>query len=200
MQSENSMLAKQFETEIWLYIDGDLKPEKIKFWDDQMESNPQLRRIFEETKELLKIYDSETLHDIDDPAFEKMLTAATRKGKRKFGGSFFNLIYTGDNNGSGVNFSKIAFVSLIMIASIVILLLSEKPNSVKTISNELLDWEAETISSQINQIETGLSIIEDEKLEQYMLYKRTGDVWSVHVKSIRNDIEKLIKETDRRPL
>lgn len=195
MQSENSILVQQFEREIWLYLDGGLTSDKMKFWDEQIEINPQLRLLLDETIELLNIYDEKTLHDIDDPAFEKMLLKATQKRKSIFPGLLHLLGFEGEAFRTKAIVHKIAFASLLFVAAVVILLVSDKPSSVKKISSELLDWESESISMQINEIDTGISIIEDEKLDQYMLYKRTGDVWSVNVNSMRNDIEKLINET-----
>jgi uncharacterized radical SAM superfamily Fe-S cluster-containing enzyme len=140
MLSENKdQLIKEFENEIWLYLDGDLPESRIQFWNEKINEVPEILETLNETKQVLNIYDSSVAADVNDTAFEKMLQRATVRVSlldrvRRF---ISGLSSTGDNPQS--NIQKIAFGGVLVIAAMVIFILTEKPNPVKTISADVLD-------------------------------------------------------------
>jgi hypothetical protein len=200
MQSDNSILIEKFESEALLYIDKLLDAEKMKYWDEQISRSSELRGALNETLKVMNIYNAQSLHDIAEPEFEKMIQkAAKRKGiTRQIADKLFGFSF-GDSE-MRINSSKIAFGSLLVIASIVMLLLTDKPNKVKEIGNDLLDWEATSLNEQMEEIEGRISLIEDDNLKQYMLYKMTKDEWMRDYYKIENDMQKLINETENRSL
>ena len=200
MRSENTKLVEIFEEEVLLYIDKQLDPNRMKFWDGQVSLSPELRTVLNETLEVLNLYSAESLHDIAEPEFSKIVAAATKR-RRVFGRIWNKLSGISNNeNDFGINSPKIAFGSLLVVASLVMLLLTDRPNTVKQISSELLDWDAEVIHEQMQEIDGGLSLIEDENLKKYLLYEMTKDEWSRDYYMIKKDIQNLIEETEDRKL
>lgn len=200
MLSDKSKLAEQFELEIWLYLDNELDDDRMKYWDDKIAKSEELRIILNETKETLNIYSAESLHDIDNPTFKDMLDKAT--DRRISFKSIFRRLFGFDSTEEerGLGKTKIAFGSMLAIAGLVMFLVSEKPNPVKNISSDLLDWEPETISEQLDEIDGGLTLMENNKLKQYLLYKNTQDDWSKDVLLIEKQIEDLMERTEEKSL
>ena len=201
MSSENkSHIIKEFEKEIWLYLDGDLLESRISYWNEKIENIPELLDMLNETKQVLNIYDSSVLNDVDDPAFEKMLNRATVRGTllekvKRFMSALNSPGVSGESN---VN--KIAFGGVLVIAAMVIFLLTDKPNPVKTISGDVFDWDAEAISEQLVDIHNFLSVAQNDKMREFILYKQTSDDWSRSVYTIEQRLQKLNKETDDKSL
>ena len=201
MLSENKdYLIKEFENEIWLYLDGDLPESRIKFWNEKINDVPELLEILNETKQVLNIYDSSVITDVNDTAFEKMLQRATVRTSlldrvRRF---ISGLNSTEDSSQSNIH--KIAFGGVLVIAAMVIFMLTEKPNPVKTISADVLDWDAEIISEQLVNINNSLSGVKNDKMLEFILYKKTSDEWSRSVYTIEQRLNRLNKETDDKSL
>jgi hypothetical protein len=201
MSSENmNHLINEFEKEIWLYMDGDLPESRKKFWEDKIEQVPELLNMLNETKQALNVYNSTVLTDVDDRVFEKMLNKATRSMSllQKFK-SFTARIFS-SKEGNEQNIHKIAFGGILVIAAMVIFLLTEKPNPVKTISSDVLDWDATVISEQLIDINNSLSWAKDEKMREFILYKQTSDEWTRSVSTIEQRIDQLNEEIDDKSL
>ncbi len=197
MSSENNNnLVRDFEKEIWLYLDNDLPESRMNFWNEKIESVPEILELLNETKQTLNIYDSNMISDVDDEAFSRMLNRATsrssflEKVKRLIPG------FSAAPEGNEANIQKIAFGGVLVIAAMVIFMLTEKPNPVKTISSDVLDWNAESITTQLLDINNSLSLAKDDKMREFILYKKTSDEWSRDVYTIEQRLNQLKKDTD----
>ncbi len=200
MLSEKSNLAQQFELEIWLYLDNELDTERMKFWEEQIERSRELKEIVNETKQVLNLYDSEALNDIDDPVFDAMVRKASANKFRPIEFIKRLLGLPGGESEAGFNTTKLAFGSMLIIAGFALFLISGKPNQVKNISSDLLDWEGESINEQINELNGGLTLIENDKLQEYLMYKRNSDKWSQDVFRIEKQLKNLMEKTDKKSL
>jgi len=196
MQHENNFLIEEFEKEVWLYLDNDLPEERLNYWRNHLASNPALKLWLDEIQSTLKTYDELVIDNINDISFNQMINNAVNK-KTLFSQikSLFNT-----ENSSGGFIPKIAFGSFLVIASLIILLLSEKPNPVNTISAELLDWDDKSTSVQISNINTALSLIENNNLKKYLLYKKTHDKWSRDIYTLEKQIKNLNSEFEKKSL
>lgn len=200
LSDKKDHIVKDFENEIWLYLDEDLPQSRMNYWSEAIEEIPELLDMLNETKRALNIYDTTVLADVDDPAFEKMLNRATvggtllEKVKRFISGRNFS------GGGSEFNVHKIAFGGILVIAAMVIFMLTDKPNPVKTISGDVFDWDAEAISEQLVDIHNSLSVAQNDKMREFILYKQTSDEWSRSVYTIEQRLQRLNKETDDKSL
>ncbi len=194
MSSDKNNIMQEFEKEMWLYLDKSLPKERMDYWEKQLEQNLELSRMFQETEETLSLYDSVITDDIKQESFERVINAVTKR-KKKF--SLFKIITK-----SGVDepskhefvFAKIAFGVTLAVAAVVFLLISQKPNPVKNLSEDILDWDAESITNQISEVETSLLFLKDEKLKKYYMYKMASDKFKKDVYTIDGAIEKIKKE------
>ena len=196
MQHENDFLIEEFEKEVWLYLDNNLPEKRLNYWRNHLASNPALKQWLDEIQLLLTTYDELVVDDINENSFNQMINNAVNK-KTLFS-RIKSLFKTESSSGGFI--PKIAFGSFLVIASLIILLLSEKPNPVNKISAELLDWDDKSTSVQINNISTALSLIENNNLKEYLLYKKTRDKWSRDIYTLEKQIKNLNSEIEEKSL
>jgi hypothetical protein len=189
MLSDKSKVIELFEHEVWLYLDNDLEDDRMEFWENQISSNAELQKILNETKQLLNIYNAEMLESLDEPVFEKIVSNVTKPSLFSKMKSIF-----GSEGEFGISLPKIALVTTLALASLIMLIMNDKPNQVKTISNELLDWDAGSITQQMDDIQTGLSMVEKDNYSRYLMLKIQNQEWDKNIYSISKDLEKLKKE------
>jgi len=184
MQYEFEKLKEKFETEIWLYLEGSISKERKKFWDEKLIEFPELKEELESTWKTLNIYNEFAEDDMLDSKFETMVKKSTAKKK-----SMFSNFFKGDDKTL-----KLVFGGTLAAASIVILLLSNKPNPVKNISGDLLDWNSDKINSQINDIGNSLLFMKNKEAKQYFQNKLASDKWTRDVYNINRSIQKMKNE------
>ena len=193
MQNDDYII-EEFEKDIWLYLDNDLPTERMNYWSNQIKNKPEIRRVLAETQGFLSEYSNLADEKLDKLKFERMIRKTTKQD-RLFSKitSFFKF-----NNESESLFPKLAFVTTLTIAAIVMLVLSQKPNPVNKISNDLLDWDDEITNTQIQNISNSISLIENDDLKNYIIYKTSLNKWNSDINNIESQIHNLddkIKKT-----
>ena len=190
MQSNYEILKREFEKEMWLYLDDSLTPERKEFWNEKLIDFPELKNELDETEKALNIYNELVQDDLLDSKYETIITKSTEKKKNRF------LKFLQTEN----RVIKLAFSGTLAAASIVILLFSNKPNPVKNISSDLLDWDAEKINTQIDDIGTTLLLIKDDEAKKYFQEKLANDKWTRDVYNINKSIQKMKNELEESSL
>jgi len=193
MQNDDYII-EEFEKDIWLYLDNDLPPERMNYWNSQIQNKPEIRNKLMEVQNFLVDYNNLADENLDVLKFEGMIRKTTKQ-ERLFSKitSFFKF-----NNESESLFPKLAFVTTLTIAAIAMLVLSQKPNPVNKISNDLLDWDDEITNTQIQNISNSISLIENDDLKNYIIYKTSLNKWNSDINNIESQIHNLddkIKKT-----
>jgi len=186
MQNDDYII-EEFEKDIWLYLDNDLPTERMNYWSNQIQQNPEIRTKLNEAQSILTTYNNLSGVKLDNAKFEKMIQRATKQERLflKIKSFFLN------KNESESLFPKMAFVTTLTIAAIVILVLSQKPNPVNKISNELLDWNDEITSTHIQNISNSISLIENDDMKKFILFKTTQGEWNKNIFRLENQIKNL---------
>ena len=171
----NKFYLNEFEKEIWLYLDGTISPERKEFWNDKMREIPELRSFYKETVEALALYDQHSKLELSEEELDKMLGNSVRSGiwekLRLLIQPLFGV------RGEEPNLAKLAFGAVITAAAVVVLLLSNKPNTVKTLSNELLNWDDSELATDIQSIDTKIKYIENDDAREYILLNLHEGDW-----------------------
>ena len=195
MQNDDYII-EEFEKDIWLYLDNDLPTERMNYWSNQIQQNPEIRTKLNEAQSILTTYNNLSGVNLDNVKFEKMIQTATKQERLflKIKSFFLN------KNESKSLFPKMAFVTTLTIAAIVILVLSQKPNPVNKISNELLDWNDEITSTQIQNISNSISLIENDDMKKFILFKTTQGELNKNIYRLENKIKNLDDKIDETSL
>jgi len=186
-------LIEEFEKEVWLFLDNNLPSERMSFWETQIRNNLVIKQKFEEIQNLISEYDAFPSEELEHTKFKAMISNATKRERL-----FPNLksLFSSNNDSESV-IPKMAFVTSLTIAAIVMLLLSQKPNPVKELSTELFEWNDEITTTQIQNISNSISLVDNENLKNYIMYNLSSDEWSRDIYSIKNQIQNLDKKTNQ---
>ena len=195
MQNDDYII-EEFEKDIWLYLDNDLPTERMNYWSNQIQNKPEIRRVLAETQGFLSEYSNLADEKLDKLKFERMIREVTYK-EHLFSKitSFFKF-----NNESESLLPKMAFVTTLTIAAIVMLVLSQKPNPVNKISNDLLNWDDEITNTQIQNISNSISLIENDDLKNYIIYKTSLNKWNSDINKIENQIHNMNEKNKKTSL
>ncbi len=181
MQNSNRIICSMFENEIYLYIDKTLTSERMEFWRSHLRQCGYCRDNLKSTEEIISAASSNLLFDLDENLFDNMLEHAVRKRRidvvRWIPQNRFREIYA---------IGKIALASILVIAAVVVSLLSDKPNTLKSVGKELLDWEGKEIRSELNNIGSRIQLIRNDNLEG----------WSRDVNTLNNQLNILEVKSD----
>ena len=193
MLTNTKHLVEQFEREVWLYVDNDLSPERIQFWNEKIIAHSELKSLLDENRKLLELYKNIPLNEFSEARYSEIVSKTVKKKNRA--ATLIQKInpfrIEKDRIFSPV---KIAFGGTMASAAIVILLLSNKPNPVKNLSNEILDWNSEEISQQISEVSTSISLMRDENFKDFLNNKRNKEKLDRDIFTISNGIQKLREE------
>ena len=195
MQNDDYII-EEFEKDIWLYLDNDLPDERMNYWSIQIQNNPEIKTIFQETQSILTDYNNLDAEKLDNAKFESMILKATKREQLFLKIKSFFL----SKNESNSLFPKMAFVTTLTIAEIVILILSQKPNPVNKISSEFLDWDDEITNTQIQNISNSISLIENDNMKKFILFKTTQGEWNKNIHRLENQIKNLDDKIDETSL
>ncbi len=202
MNLSEDQLYKDFEKEVWLYLDNQLDEKRKLFWDNKIEKYPLLKEYIDEYTAISNEYKSKNLIDIDDERFNLMIENAVEK--RSVIAKIKDFILNNFNTETKISFGKIAFASFLIIASIIISIISNKPNPInkfnKTINSELLEWNPKYFEKQINKVETMLKLTKDDDYKKYSKYGLTSENVDKNLNYIGNNIDELKKEINSKEL
>jgi hypothetical protein len=164
MQNNEKFICKIFETEMWLYIDRSLPDSKMEFWRSHLRHCNTCRELIGQSGELVSSVSENVLVTMDNVLLEKMISKAIGKGKQNPLSHFFNV-----KKEKIISVSKIVFASVLVIAAVLISLLSDKNNSVKSVGKELLDWEGSSVLSEIDRITDKINMISQSEWNRQLL-------------------------------
>lgn len=193
MLSKTKQLIEQFEREVWLYLDNDLSPERMKFWNEKIVEHKELKSLLNENRKLIKLYKNVPLSEFSEVRYSEIVSQAVKK-KNTVSDFIQKINPFKIEKGRIFSPVKIAFGGAMAAAAVVILLLSNKPNPIKNLSNEILDWNSEGISEQISEMSTSISLIRDENFKDFLINKRNKEKLDRDIFTISSGIEKLKEE------
>ncbi|OGV27251.1 MAG: hypothetical protein A3J84_09235 [Ignavibacteria bacterium RIFOXYA2_FULL_37_17] len=166
MNNNEKTICKDFESEVYFYIDNELPADRSVFWKDHLSNCATCRSLLEEINVIVAAAGENISEDILDSKYDKMIENAVRQ--KKF--SLSQLLFPAGSFREKYSVSlKIAVVGMLAIIAFVVSLTTQRPNTVKTISRELLDWEGKKVNSQINEIKNTINLIHEDNWDKQMI-------------------------------
>lgn len=174
MNGDKAKICKNFEREIWLFLDQSLPDNEIDFWRDHISGCKICKNLLEQTEDILSAAGHD-VHDIDDNKFNYMVKrAATKSG--------FSLkdFFTGVSIRPS-NFSRIYRAALAGALAIAVIFISpaiREKNAGKIVNGDLLDWNGTKINRELNQL-------------RRKIFALNQDNWSKEINYIDSRIDNL---------
>lgn len=178
MSEQKDLICKDFENEIWLFAEQSLPKERIDFWSRHIQNCAKCTLLMKDEFALLETCREELSEDVLDSKFEKMVERAVMPDKK------FSFKRMWNRREEFSTRTKIGLISGLAVVAIVISLITPRQNPVKSVSNELLDWEGVKINSQIENVKERIEII-------------NNDEWSNQLRIIDERLQLLEKQADK---
>lgn len=202
MSQERDQLFKEFEKEVWLFLDNDLPKRRIEFWNKKINEIPELQNLINDYNSVSNLYNSSEEKILSSNKFDDMIDVAINKNtifaKTK---QFIQTLLSGE---SELAFGKMAFASALVIAAIVISIVSNRNNPVvkmtQTINSELLSWDADFVDEQIGKVGNLLKVTKDDEYRKYYRYNQSTSSVKKNITNINANIEALKKEINTKKL
>lgn len=164
MQNSSKVICEIFEMEMWLYIDKALTDEKMEFWRSHLRQCNTCKERLGKVEDLVMNASENLLVEMDDKQFDEMISVAIRKKRKNYIARLFER-----KKKKIISVGKIVFASTLVIVAVLISLLSDKPNSVKSVSKEILEWEGGSIKAEIEKISNKIKMIDQNDWERQMI-------------------------------
>ena len=186
----NDNLIKNFEKEVWLYLDKSLPEDRMKFWEQKLRESEVLRKYFDETINSLNYYSKFSSFDLDDSKFFQMINIAT--GRKSFLQKAGRIIKSKYNRKTlQPYYGKLALAFAILVTFITTLLLTQNSFRQLNQSNTPLDWNAKAITEQIDEIKNLLAYLENQSNRKSIVNKFLNSEWRYNYFQIQRAIRKM---------
>ena len=189
MFSEKETLIKDFENEIWLLIDGTLSESRKKYWQDKMNSLPELKNYYERTIDTLSEYDSNNQHQIDNIFFNEVIDKAVADNN-----GILNKLLKYFRRENIPEIRIISFASAMVIALISLLILLNKPIDQPSANKALLEWDNTSMDEKMSHVENSVYLLKNDKSIDKIIYNYTRDGWNMARSSLEEQIKILQME------
>lgn len=179
MQQKNKDLCALFEIEVWLYISGELSAERKKAWDLHLEQCHECSALFKGNKELSAFYSENMTEDMLDSVFEKAIEKAGSKL------SLFDWFkYRFADFSRSFAFGKIILGSALVSAALIIMFLSQRPNPVNRIADNISKWDDTSFNAKVEEISKSILSLNQSS-------NRSDAEWAKSVDGIENQLDSL---------
>lgn len=191
MKDDIKKLQERFEAEVWLYIDGGLSNEDMLYWNQKLSQYSELNEFYKNIIETIDYYNESNKHQIGNEELNEILSTVfnSKNFFERVSDSISNILEAFFSN--NLSTVKAAFVAVVTVIALVILLTTEKPNAVKSISEDILSWHGEVITKQLHDVDESIETLSYEEWEEYRLIQATHDKWEQSFYLLNKEIEKM---------
>jgi hypothetical protein len=197
MDDTNKKLCKEFESEIWLFIDHSLEEERKKIWQNHLVSCSDCSSLLKTSTETIEQYNRVPLDDLADGSFKKIISTITADMGRnehlvmpiKRNRTLFEIF----------GFYKLTFGGAVLAAALVLIFVTifknpELPEIKTKISEELLAWDFPGFRSQTTNKQNQIISLKTDGWDIYILRKNNKEDWGSALRAIQKQIRKMKKE------
>ncbi len=197
MDDTNKKLCKEFESEMWLFIDHSMEKERKKFWQNHLVSCSDCSSLLKTSTETIEQYNRVPLDDLADGSFKKIISTITADIGRnehlvmpiKRNRTLFEIF----------GFYKLTFGGAVLAAALVLIFVTifknpELPEIKTKISEELLAWDFPGFRSQTTNKQNQIISLKTDGWDIYILRKNNKEDWGSALRAIQKQIRKMKKE------
>jgi len=197
MDETNKKLCKEFESEMWLFIDHLLEEERKEFWQNHIVSCSDCSSLLKTSTKVIEQYNRVPLDDLSDDSYDKIISSITADNEGtehivmpiKSNRSLFEIF----------GFYKLAFGGTILVAALVLIFVTffknpELPEIKTKISEELLAWDFPGSRTQTTNKQNQIISLKTDGWDIYIVRKNNKEDWGSALKAIQQQIRKMKKE------
>jgi hypothetical protein len=197
MDDTNKKLCKEFESEMWLFLDHSLEEERKKFWQNHLVSCSDCNSLLKTSTETIEQYNRVPLDDLADGSFKKIINTITADMGRnehlvmriKRNRTLFEIF----------GFYKLTFGGALVAAAIIFLFITfindpKIPEIKKVIPKQILAWNDEQTADRLQKVGDQIYSLKTDDWDIYFIRKNKKENWNKALSSIQKQIRKMQKE------
>jgi hypothetical protein len=180
MNNDEKIFCKEFQNEVFLYLNNELPIERFAFWQNHLSKCGDCSFEMKSALLISETFKEKSLVDVENSTFNKMIEKTIIR--RNWLYSIFENRHHYKERKSF--YGKAALAGVLATAAIIISIITHQSIPVKNIPNNLLDWEGTNFISQIDDIKTRIQMIDGVK-------------WDQEIQLIDQKVEKLEKRSNK---
>ena len=197
MDDTNKKLCKEFESEMWLFIDRSLEEERKKFWQNHLVSCSECSSLLKISSETMEQYNRVPLDDMPDKSFIKIIERVTAESKEK--GYKFEPIKRNRSLFEIFGFYKLTFGGALVAAAIIFLFITfindpKIPETKKVFPKQILAWNDKQTTDRLEKVGDQIYSLKTDEWDIYFIRKNKEENWNKALSSIQKQIRKMQKE------
>jgi len=197
MDDTNKKLCKEFENEMWLFIDHSLEEERKKFWQNHLVSCSDCSSLLKISSLTIEQYNQVPLDDLADSSYKKIINTITADNERTE--HIFMPIKGNRSLFENFGFYKLTFGGALVAAAIIFLIITfindPKIPEIKTeLPKQILAWNDKQTSDRLKKVGDQIYSLKTDEWDIYFIRKNKKENWNKALSSIQKQIRKMQKE------
>ncbi|MCZ6703823.1 MAG: hypothetical protein O6940_12395, partial [Ignavibacteria bacterium] len=194
MDDTNKKLCKEFESEMWLFLDHSLEEERKKFWQNHLVSCSDCNSLLKTSTETIEQYNRVPLDDLADGSFKKIINTITADM-----GRIEHLVMPIKRNRTLFEifgFYKLTFGGALVAAAIIFLFITfindpKIPEIKKVIPKQILAWNDEQTADRLQKVGDQIYSLKTVELFIYFIIKINKENCNKDLSSIQKQIRNM---------
>lgn len=197
MDDTNKKMCKEFESEMWLFLDHSLEEERKKFWQNHLVTCSDCSSLLKISLETIENYNRVPLDDMQDKSFIKTIERVTAEANEKE--YKFEPIKRNRTLFEIFGFYKLTFGGAFVAAAIIFLFITfindpKIPEIKKIIPKQILAWNDEQTAERLEKVGDQIYSLKTDDWDIYFIRKNRKENWNKALSSIQKQIRKMQKE------
>ena len=197
MDETNKKFCKEFESEMWLFIDHSLDEERKKVWQDHLVNCTDCSSLLKTSTETIEQYNHIPPDDLSDDSYKKIINSVTSNNERT--GQIVMPVKSNRSLVEIFGLYKFAFGGTVLAAALVIIFVTlfkspELPEIKTKISSELLAWDFPGFKTQTANRQDQIISLKTDDWDIYIVRKNNKEDWDSALRSIQQQIRKMKKD------
>ena len=197
MDDTNKKLCKEFESEMWLFLDHSLEEEMNKFWQNHLANCSSCSSLLNISSETIEQYNRVPLNDLSDSSYKNIINTITAE----IGGNehFVMPIKRNRTLFDIFGFYKLTFGGALVASAIIFLFITfindPKIPEIKTeLPKQILAWNDKQTADRLEKVGDQIYSLKTDEWDIYFIRKNKKENWNRALSSIQKQIRKMQKE------
>jgi hypothetical protein len=197
MDDTNKKLCKEFESEMWLFIDHSLEEERKIFWQNHLVTCSDCSSLLKISSETIEQYNRVPLNDMQDKSFIKTIKRVTAEVNEK--GYKIESLKKNRSLFEIFGFYKLTFGGALVAAAIIFLFITfindpKIPEIKKVFPKQILAWNDNQTDDRLQKVGDQIYSLKTDEWDIYLVRKNKKENWNEALSSIQKQIRKMQKE------
>jgi hypothetical protein len=197
MDDTNKKLCKEFESEMWLFIEHSMEKDRKKFWQNHLVSCSDCSSLLKTSTETIEQYNRVPLDELSDDSFERIIKTITADNERTE-----HKVMPIKGNRSLLEifgFYKLTFGGAFVAAAIIFLFITfindpKIPELETVIPKQILAWNDNQTANRLEKVGDQIYSLKTDEWDIYLVRKNKKENWNNALSSIQKQIRKMQKE------